>query len=275
MNTKEILEVSKVVLQLISICIIPLLAVIFSQFKGREKMMNQNKERWLRGFNNIFRFILAVLIIELLILLSLSDLFINVSIEELTKYKKDIYQVILFVTIFSIIYAFFLVPLWTKNKRYYEVELEHTKGDKVLYTVLNRIKSKDEDILIYKDNQKEYEEDVGVIKQREGRVTFIPKIKSIFNINRATIEETKVFPIWSRWLIFLLILIVSVCGMWACLEMIWDLWTFDIEQPLWLFRIVMSTFPIVIFIYFIITIIFLYHSWLGKNRLLYEKRKKD
>ena len=67
MNTKEILEVSKVVLQLISICIIPLLAVIFSQFKGREKMMNQNKERWLRGFNNIFRFILAVLIIELLI----------------------------------------------------------------------------------------------------------------------------------------------------------------------------------------------------------------
>lgn len=275
MNTKEILEVSKVVLQLISICIIPLLAVIFSQFKGREKMMNQNKERWLRGFNNIFRFIPAVLIIELLILLSLSDLFINVSIEELTKYKKDIYQVILFVTIFSIIYAFFLVPLWTKNKRYYEVELEHTKGDKVLYTVLNRIKSKDEDILIYKDNQKEYEEDVGVIKQREGRVTFIPKIKSIFNINRATIEETKVFPIWSRWLIFLLILIVSVCGMWACLEMIWDLWTFDIEQPLWLFRIVMSTFPIVIFIYFIITIIFLYQSWLGKNRLLYEKRKKD
>ncbi len=35
---------------------------------------------------------------------------------------------------------------------------------------------------------------------REGRVTFIPKAKSIFNLNRSAIEETKTLPIWSRWL---------------------------------------------------------------------------
>ncbi len=39
---------------------------------------------------------------------------------------------------------------------------------------LNRIKSKDEDALIYKDNEKAYEEDVDLIKQREGRVNLFP-----------------------------------------------------------------------------------------------------
>ena len=125
MNIKEQLEISKIILQTISIGI-PLLVVILSQFKGREMVMNQNKEKWTRVFNNIFRFILAVLLI---------DLFINTKTEDLIKYKSEIYQLILLLTIFSMVYAFFLMPLWTKNKRYYEVELEHTKGEKVLYVV--------------------------------------------------------------------------------------------------------------------------------------------
>ncbi|MBO1920075.1 hypothetical protein J4710_11705 [Staphylococcus xylosus] len=43
MNIKEQLEISKIILQTISIGI-PLLVVILSQFKGREMVMNQNKE---------------------------------------------------------------------------------------------------------------------------------------------------------------------------------------------------------------------------------------
>lgn len=273
MNIKEQLEISKIILQTISIGI-PLLVVILSQFKGREMVMNQNKEKWTRVFNNIFRFILAVLLIDLFILLGLSDLFINTKTEDLIKYKSEIYQLILLLTIFSMVYAFFLIPLWTKNKRYYEVELEYTKGEKVVYVVLNRIKSKDEDALIYKDNEKEYEEDVDLIKQREGRVTFIPKVKSIFNINRATIEETKVFPIWFRWLLFLIIVIVSMFGVWGCFEMVVDIWTVNLGEKVVLFRVVMSMFSITILVYFVVIIIFLYQSWFGKNRLLYEKKLK-
>lgn len=273
MNIKEQLEISKIILQTISIGI-PLLVVILSQFKGREMVMNQNKEKWTRVFNNIFRFILAVLLIDLFILLGLSDLFINTKTEDLIKYKSEIYQLILLLTIFSMVYAFFLIPLWTKNKRYYEVELEYTKGEKVVYVVLNRIKSKDEDALIYKDNEKEYEEDVDLIKQREGRVTFIPKVKSIFNINRANIEETKVFPIWFRWLLFLIIVIVSMFGVWGCFEMVVDIWTVNLGETVVLFRVVMSMFSITILVYFVVIIIFLYQSWFGKNRLLYEKKLK-
>lgn len=93
MNIKEQLEISKIILQTISIGI-PLLVVILSQFKGREMVMNQNKEKWTRVFNNIFRFILAVLLIDLFILLGLSDLFINTKTEDLIKYKSEIYQLI-------------------------------------------------------------------------------------------------------------------------------------------------------------------------------------
>ncbi|MGE7135834.1 hypothetical protein [Staphylococcus warneri] len=190
MNIKDQIDISKIILQIISM-LVPLVGIILSQFKGTERRMDQKKEKMKRIFNNIFRFIFVILLIDLLILVELRDFYINIKPENLIKYKKDIYQLILILTTFSTVYSFFLMPFWLKKKRYYEIELEHTKGKKIAYVVLNRDKSKNKDVIIYKDDKKEYEEDVDSIKQREGRVTFIPKAKSIFNLNRSAIEETK------------------------------------------------------------------------------------
>jgi hypothetical protein len=272
MNIKDQLEISKIILQTISIGI-PLLGIIFSQFKGRERMMDQNKEKWVRIFNNILRFLITVLFIDLIILVSLSDVLINIKSKDLIKYKNEIYQSILLFTSFSTLFSFFLMPLWKKEKRYYEVELEHIHGEKRVYVVLNRIKSKNGDVLIYEGNDREYEEDVNLIKQRESRVTFIPKTKSLFNINRSIIDETKVFPIWLRCLFFLFVVIIFIFGIWNCYEMTKDIWTLNMGEALVMFRIVISTFPMTILIYFIVIIVFLYKSWLGKNRLPYEKNK--
>ncbi|MDT0758508.1 MULTISPECIES: hypothetical protein [Staphylococcus] len=273
MNIKDQIDISKIILQIISM-LVPLVGIILSQFKGTERRMDQKKEKMKRIFNNIFRFIFVIVLIDLLILVELRDFYINIKPENLIKYKKDIYQLILILTTFSTVYAFFLMPFWLKKKRYYEIELEHTKGKKIAYVVLNRDKSKNKDVIIYKDDKKEYEEDVDSIKQREGRVTFIPKAKSIFNLNRSAIEETKTLPIWSRWLFFILIILVSLVGIFSCIEMIMNVWTFNLGKRVVMFRIIISIFPITIFMYFIAIIKFLYQSWLGKNKLVYEKSKK-
>ncbi len=278
LEIKENLEILNLIVQLINIGFIPLFGIIVSKFRSRERIMNQNKEKLGRWIGNIFFFIITTVIIDLVLLVSIMELFINndISLKEIGLHKKEIGQIFIIFTIFSVLYAFFLMPLWTKDKRYLEVELEHVKGEKKLYTVLNRNKIMGKDVLFYKDknNYKEYEEDIDRIKQREGRITFIPKRKSIFNINRESIEESKIFPIWFRWVVFIFIALASLFETWNALEMIYGIWMSDLGSPLIGFKIVISSFPCVIFAYFIIILFFLYKNWLGKNRLVYKKRKR-
>lgn len=276
MEVKETLDIIKVIAQVGSISVIPLFGIIVSQFRGRERIMNQNKEKWGRWISNVFFFILTVFIIDLILLVSVMELFLNenISLKEIGLYKAEIGQVVILFTIFSVLYTFFLMPLWTKEKKYFEVELEHVKGEKERYIVLNRSKEKDKDVLFYKDRNKEYEEDIDTIKQREGRITFIPNKKSIFNINKEAIEGSKILPIWSRWIFFVLIVFVSVFGMWNGLQVMYGVWDFNFGSSLIGFKIVISSFPFVVCIYFIIILIYLYKNWLGKNRIAY-KRKKD
>ncbi|MGW7778808.1 hypothetical protein ACWESJ_12575 [Staphylococcus xylosus] len=277
MEIKEILEIINLIVRWISISFIPLFGIVISKFRGRERIMNQNTEKWGRWIGNIFFFIFIAFIIDIVLLVSIMELFINnnISLKEVNLHNEKIRQLLIIFTIFSVLYAFFLMPLWTKDKKYFEVELEHVKGKKKLYIVLNRRKTMGKDVLFYRDKNdyKEYEEDIDEIKQREGRVTFIPRKKSIFNINKEHIEESKNIPIWFRWVIFIFIAIASLFGIWHGIEMIWGIWSSDLGSSLIGFKIVVSSFPCVIFTYFIILLFFLYKNWFGKNRLTYEKRK--
>ncbi|MFS4466122.1 hypothetical protein ACMFKE_12130 [Staphylococcus haemolyticus] len=90
MNIKDQIDISKIILQIISM-LVPLVGIILSQFKGTERRMDQKKEKMKRIFNNIFRFIFVILLINLLILVELRDFYINIKPENLNKYKKDIY----------------------------------------------------------------------------------------------------------------------------------------------------------------------------------------
>ncbi len=64
--------------------------------------------------------------------------------------------------------------------------------------------------------------------------------------------------------IFILIILVSLVGIFSCIEMIMNVWTFNLGKRVVMFRIIISIFPITIFMYFIAIIKFLYQSWLGK-----------
>jgi len=173
------------------------------------------------------------------------------------------------------IYAIVLFPIFIKEKKYYEVEIAHYNNETKRYVVLDRIKENDDEILIYYDehDNKEYEENISYIKEKEGRVTFIPHVISIFNINKNVIKETSIFPIWLRVLLILILLGVSIYIVIVSGHSLYRLWTMDLNKPLILFKIFLSTFLILLVSEFFILVIFLYQTWLGKNKLKYTKRK--
>lgn len=132
MEIKEILEIINLIVRWISISFIPLFGIVISKFRGRERIMNQNTEKWGRWIGNIFFFIFIAFIIDIVLLVSIMELFINnnISLKEVNLHNEKIRQLLIIFTIFSVLYAFFLMPLWTKDKKYFEVELEHVKGKK-------------------------------------------------------------------------------------------------------------------------------------------------
>ncbi|HDG5418221.1 TPA: hypothetical protein PF072_002465 [Staphylococcus aureus] len=137
---------------------------------------------------------------------------------------------------------------------------------------MDRIKEDDEILIYYDEHEnKEYEENIRYIKEKEGRVTFIPHVISIFNINKNVIKETNVFPIWLRVLLILLgvsIYISIVSG-----HSLYSLCTTKFNKPFISFKIFLSMLPIVLVSEFLTLVIFLYQTWLGKNKLEYKKRK--
>lgn len=64
MNTKDQIDISKIILQIISM-LVPLVGIILSQFKETERRVDQKKEKMKRIFDNIFRFIFIILLIDI------------------------------------------------------------------------------------------------------------------------------------------------------------------------------------------------------------------
>ena len=205
--------------------------------------------------------------------LSVSEIF--GEIKDISIIKKEMWKLLYIFTAFNMIYAIVLFPIFIKEKKYYEVEIAHYNNETKRYIVLDRIKENDDEILIYYDehDNKEYEENISYIKEKEGRVTFIPHVISIFNINKNVIKETSIFPIWLRVLLILILLGVSIYIVIVSGHSLYRLWTMDLNKPLILFKIFLSTFLILLVSEFFILVIFLYQTWLGKNKLKYTKRK--
>lgn len=270
---REYLDASNIILKWMSLFGVPLIGLIMSQLITRNTVMNPNKEKISRLLKNIFRFILLVIVLDILLFLSVSEIF--GEIKNISTIKKEIWKTLYIFTAFNMIYAIILFPIFIKEKKYYEIEIAHYNNETKRYIVLDRIKEDDDEILIYYDEHenKEYEENISYIKEKEGRVTFIPHVISIFNINKNVIKETSVFPIWLRVLLVLILLGVSIYIAIVSGHSLYQLWTTNLNKPFISFKIFLSTFLILLVSEFLTLVIFLYQTWLGKNKLKYTKRK--
>lgn len=106
-----------------------------------------------RIFNNIFRFIFVIVLIDLLILVELRDFYINIKPENLIKYKR--YLSINFnINNFFYSICFFLNAILAKKEEILWNRIGTHKREKIAYMVLNRDKSKNKDVIIYKDDKK-------------------------------------------------------------------------------------------------------------------------
>ncbi|WP_289415216.1 hypothetical protein [Staphylococcus warneri] len=273
MEIKEYVDIANTVLRWLSIFVIPLFGIIISKLVDRNNIMNPNKERLGRLFKNTLRFIGLVILLDILMFLSISEVF--VSVKSINSIKSNLLSGFYIFTAFNVMYAMFLLPLFIKEKKYYEVELTHN-NQKRKYIVHDRIKDKDDGKLIYVDEHenKEYEENISDIKKREGRVTFIPHAVALFSLNKDAIKETKVFPMRLRWTLFIILAAMDIYIGNTCLKILYDLWRWDFGTPLIPFRIFVSTFPVLVLTEITILVVFLYRTWLGKNKLEYNKGKK-
>lgn len=273
MEIKEYFEIANTILRWLSIFVIPLFGIIISKLVDRNNIMNPNKERLGRLFKNILRFIGLVILLDILMFLSISEIFSEVK--NINSIKSDLWSAFYIFTAFNVVYAIFLFPLFIKEKKYYEVELTHN-NKKMKYIVRDRVEDKDDGKLIYvdEDENKEYEENISDIKKRESRVTFIPHVVALFSINKDALKETKVFPMWLRWSLFIILVGVDTYIAITCLKALYDLWRWDFGKLLIPFRIFLSTFPVVLVLEITVLVVFLYKTWLGKNKLKYHNKKK-
>lgn len=223
MEIKEYFEIANTILRWLSIFVIPLFGIIISKLVDRNNIMNPNKERLGRLFKNILRFIGLVILLDILMFLSISEIFSEVK--NINSIKSDLWSAFYIFTAFNVVYAIFLFPLFIKEKKYYEVELTHN-NKKMKYIVRDRVEDKDDGKLIYvdEDENKEYEENISDIKKRESRVTFIPHVVALFSINKDALKETKVFPMWLRWSLFIILVGVDTYIAITCLKALYDLW---------------------------------------------------
>ncbi len=197
MEIKDYVDIVDTILKVLSIFVIPLFGIIISKLVDRNNKMNPNKERLGRLFKNTLRFIGLVILLDILMYSSVSEMFVNVK--NINSVKSDLWSLLYIFTAFNVIYAIFLSPFFIKEKKYYEVELTHN-NQKRKYTVRDRIKDKEDEKLIYFDEyeNKEYEENISSIKKREGRLTLIPHTMAFFNLNKDAIKETKIFTMSIR-----------------------------------------------------------------------------
>ncbi|MDQ7158274.1 hypothetical protein RCF69_11320, partial [Staphylococcus warneri] len=79
MEIKEYVDIANTVLRWLSIFVIPLFGIIISKLVDRNNIMNPNKERLGRLFKNTLRFIGLVILLDILMFLSISEVFVSVK----------------------------------------------------------------------------------------------------------------------------------------------------------------------------------------------------
>ena len=141
---REYLDASNIILKWISLFGVPLIGVIMSQWITRKTVMNPNKEKISRLFKNIFRFFLLVIVLDILLFLSVSEVF--GEIKDINTLKQEIWKPLYIFTAFNMIYAIVLFPIFIKEKKYYEIEIAHYNNETKRYIVLDRIKENDDEI---------------------------------------------------------------------------------------------------------------------------------
>lgn len=273
MEIKEYFEIVNIILRWLSIFVILLFGIIILKLVDRNNIMNFNKERLGRLFKNILRFIGLVIFLDILMFLSISEIFLEVK--NINLIKLDLWSVFYIFIVFNVVYVIFLFFLFIKEKKYYEVEFMYN-NKKMKYIVCDRVEDKDDGKFIYvdEDENKEYEENISDIKKRELRVIFIFYVVVFFSINKDVLKEIKVFFMWLRWLLFIILVGVDIYIVIICLKVLYDLWRWDFGKLLILFRIFFFIFLVVLVLEIIVLVVFLYKMWLGKNKLKYYNKKK-
>lgn len=92
-----------------------------SQWITRNTVMNPNKEKISRLFKNIFRFILLVIVLDILLFLSVSE--ILGEIKDVSTIKKEMWKSLYIFTTFNVIYAIVLFPIFIKEKNIMKLKL--------------------------------------------------------------------------------------------------------------------------------------------------------
>ncbi|MBF0795729.1 hypothetical protein [Mammaliicoccus lentus] len=238
--------------------------------------MNQKSTKFLSAISNLFLFLLVSIIIFLLILLTLSETIMQISIEELEEKRQMIYGSLTILFMYSIFFATLISPIWLKKRKYYLLELANKEGEIMHFKLLKRLNYNGVDNLIYEDDDgKMYEKTVENIKNKEGRLTFIPKYKWLLDINTDHFKEFEVLPIIWRRIIYSVVFLLSIYILWQSILSIITLWSINVDISLIEFKLLM-TCPLLLFaLYTILGGHKLYSLWFGKSKIPYKKEKNN
>lgn len=121
MEIKEYFEIANTILRWLSIFVIPLFGIIISKLVDRNNIMNPNKERLGRLFKNILRFIGLVILLDILMFLSISEIFSEVK--NINSIKSDLWSAFYIFTAFNVVYAIFYSPYLSKKRNIMKLNL--------------------------------------------------------------------------------------------------------------------------------------------------------
>ena len=273
MDINQVLDNLSSIFQITGVSLVSIIAFLLSILSTRNKMKySETREKVITIVKYIFKLLGTACVIFIVFIITLADSISKYDTEWLSNYKVETLQISLLLFIISLFYAMVLAPLWYANNKYYEVYLKN-EGTKVLkYKMIGRIKEKHEDILIYQDEKGVYyEEDVSTIKNREGRLSYKPCYKTLLDIIRENYDALKNVPMYVRWIFFILLLISEITILIVCIRLIVNIWTTNFSIPLILFKISLSSMPLLVIVYMTWIFINFYIKGLGKNKVLYEK----
>ncbi|WP_426366705.1 hypothetical protein [Mammaliicoccus lentus] len=236
--------------------------------------MNQKSTKFLSVISNLFLFLLVSILIFLLILFTLSEAIMQISIEELEENRQMIYGDLTILFMCSIFFATLISPIWLKKRKYYLLELINKEGEKVHFKLLKRLNYNGVDNLIYEDDDgKMYEKTVENIKSKEGKLTFIPKYKRLLDISTDHFKEFEVLPMIWRRIIYSVVFLLSIYILWKSILSIITLWSINVEIPLIEFKLLMTCPSLLFTLYIILGGYRLYSLWFGRSKIPYKKRK--
>lgn len=114
MEIKDYVDIVDTILKVLSIFVIPLFGIIISKLVDRNNKMNPNKERLGRLFKNTLRFIGLVILLDILMYSSVSEMFVNVK--NINSVKSDLWSLLYIFTAFNVIYAIFYLLFYQRKE---------------------------------------------------------------------------------------------------------------------------------------------------------------